>query len=1022
MRLKFREFVLDTTARVLRRAQDEVAVEPQVFDCIALLAGRPGVLVRSAELRSRLWPDVHVAESAPRRVINEARRVLGDSGSAQSLIRTRKGLGYVFVAAVTVDHEASVAGGYDPLRTWPFVGRAHELDLLSRWVRRGSGGLCFVRGEAGAGKSSLLAHLAAQHAPRGVWLLGQCHAGPEQPALWPFREIARQLLAHRGLRSHALRLVRGQAGVLAAIPELALEDHAPPGERGTAEARFESYETWAGMLAALARVQPLQLVLEDMHWADEGSVWMLAALARVARSQRLHVLVTYRSEALAQARALGQLLARTSGREGVLDVSLGGLTQAALEALLEALEYPEATPRVASQLLQLTGGNALFVHELVRHALASSSRIGASLPASFDHIVAERTALVPERARSLLELAAVLGGELDSELLRAAASYPSPSALLSALEPALQAGLVRTVEEHPDRLMFSHALIRDALAAGLPAQRRQQHHLAVLCALRLQLPAASVAALASHAFEAGSAVPRQERQRLCEQAGRDALERLEFDRAALHLGRALSLLSADDSSADAAALTLLWARARWNADHPESEVGAALLSAAECARRARRPELLAQAAILYAAGDESMVDSRIVLLRPDAPALLEEAWQCSLRAVGGNEAKLSGEVAHGLATGLGWFRLESYDLAAMKRWAELALRLAPADPGPGRSARLLGLRIAADPATATEHLPELAAQLRVPGLSVRERIEGGVLLLFLYLRHAEPAQYERLVHEIELLARPLADAVRVGRVGDRLSTYVGIPLLARITLRVIRGQFAEAAQALAALPGDLDRLGLARMRRVDVNTFALGRWLAAYRGQSGVLEPLVDLQLRADPGLRWLGVFWKLRFALERGTLQEAREHYSELRASDFQPLVRGQQLPAKASTLLEIGDACTHVGTTADAALLYERLSQRAGLAVGDGVAISWGACDRVLGMLAMQLGRYVEAEQHFQRALALNTRLGHRPELVRTQLGLARLCSLTDRAQQAERLGSSARAAGVAMGMAGFALELPV
>jgi DNA-binding winged helix-turn-helix (wHTH) protein len=68
MKLRFREFVLDTTARVLLRAEVELAVQPLVFDCIELLASRSGVLVRTDELRSRLWPSVHVADSATRRV------------------------------------------------------------------------------------------------------------------------------------------------------------------------------------------------------------------------------------------------------------------------------------------------------------------------------------------------------------------------------------------------------------------------------------------------------------------------------------------------------------------------------------------------------------------------------------------------------------------------------------------------------------------------------------------------------------------------------------------------------------------------------------------------------------------------------------------------------------------------------------------------------------------------------------------------------------------------------------------
>jgi ABC-type sugar transport system ATPase subunit len=84
VKLHFGEFVVDTAERVLRKGDVEIALEPKVFDCLALLLREPGKLCSMELLRSTLWPDVHVGEGALRRVINDARKALGDSGDVQA--------------------------------------------------------------------------------------------------------------------------------------------------------------------------------------------------------------------------------------------------------------------------------------------------------------------------------------------------------------------------------------------------------------------------------------------------------------------------------------------------------------------------------------------------------------------------------------------------------------------------------------------------------------------------------------------------------------------------------------------------------------------------------------------------------------------------------------------------------------------------------------------------------------------------------------------------------------------------
>lgn len=1012
MKLRFGDFELDTRDRWLQRAGVDVAIEPLAFDCIALLASRAGTLVRTAELRAQLWPDVWVSESAQRRVINAARRALGDDGDAQGFIRTRKRLGYVFVGAVACEHESSAAFA------WPFVDRARELALLEQFVRADVGGLCLIHAEAGAGKSSLLARVPSLPGARGVWLTGHCHADPAQPAFWPFREIARQILARPELTPHLPGLLPITSRVSGVIPELAAGVRGK--EPASEQARFEACEAWAEYLGALARKVPLRVVIEDAHWADVGSVWMLAALARAVRSSQLQVFVSYRSEALPAARSFSELLGRVSGRPGVLELALPGLGQAALEALLDAVGYPGALQRSAAQLLRLTGGNALFVRELVRHALSHGQALGAGMPVSLQQGVAERVRFLPGRSRQLLDEAAVLGASCDSSLLLTLSGVAGREALWRELEPALQAGLLRSDPSQPGQLAFSHALIREALLAGTSVLRKQTLHARALHALRAQPQAANLVALADHAFEAGDVIALDERRALCERAGHALLARLEPERAAQQLGRAVSMLSADDDSVDAAALELCFARACWHADRPEQEVGTALLSAAARARRAGAAGLLAQVALLYAVGDESLMDSRTLLLRPDALALAEEAWQALLREAGGAEDQLPRELAHRLARVLCWFRIEDHDGQSRARWAQLAERLAPDGLSPVGRSWLLAMRVATEPTPAPQALEQLTAHLRGPGFSVRERIEGLIMLMALHLSRADLAAYARDVRAIQDLAQPLADAVALGRLGERLSLYVLLPLMAEITERAIRGRLDEALLRLSAIPASSVGLGVAHARRSEMHRFVVGRWLGAYLGRNEGLEALLDAHVMLSPAMRFQGHAWKAQLALQRGDRDTAREQFARLRDSDFEPVISGYQLRARIVTLAEIADTCTQVGERADAQVLYRRLCPHGQRTLCDGVLISWGACSRVLGTLALQLERPREAEAHLQHALALNARLGHQPELVRTQAALARLYRCSGRLQEAESVRAEALARAASMSMRGFAFEL--
>lgn len=1009
--------MLDGSDRVLSRGAQEVPLEPKVFDCLEFLVTRPGQLASTEELRHKLWPDAHVGESALRRIINDLRRALGDTGSGQSMIRTRKGLGYVFVAHVELMAEtagqATAASG--PV-AWPFVGRERELEQLQRWVTSTSGGLCFVSGEAGAGKSSLLTRLRATEAGGGRWLLGRCQSGLQQPALWPFREVAAQLVAARELRAQVLAHAQALPA-LRGIPEWQRRVHAGPLATDTHHARgigFELYESYAELLRHVSRTRSLLIALEDVHWADEPSIGMLDTVARSARERNLHVVATYRPEAVAEGKALSQLIGRNSGREGTFALHLQALELPALQALLSELGYPSCDLVAAQTLQRLTAGNALFVHEVLRHALATDTPFDRVLPPSLSHIVAQRVELLPQQTQRRLEQAAVLGGDLDTTLLRAVTASSSSQSLLHELEPALRLGVLQPLAGRPERLQFSHALLREVIAARVSRAEQQALHSAALRELTAQGGrAAWPAALAAHAFEAGALVATETRRQLCEQAGREAFTQQAYDQAALQLGRAVQLIEPQDVSVEAAELTLLWAKARWSADHEESEVELAFEQAAERARRAGAPRLLAEAAIGNAMGDDSVIDLRTTYLRPAALALVDEAWDRLLQDEVRGSERLHDELGYRLASVRCWMRAEAGPLPGYIDAARTALALAPPQPDAARRMWLSALRATADPERASDVLEEFWQCTHDPALALRHRVEGLILALGGRLMHGDLSGYQRAAHELCQLVELLPHPDRVGRLGQRLTAYVATALCSEVTLAVIGGRLAQARSLLEAVAVEAKRRGLAASRRGDNNAFYMLNQLFMYRGHSGELEPLVDNALREHPGQRWFATLLKAQFAIERGDLDAAAALYAPLRATAFRPQLDGHEVPIKPETLVRLADACVVVGDAADAELLYAALLPRSQFCIQDGALIGWGSCARPLGELSLQLGHHAAAELHLEQAISQNRAFGHVPETLRSQLALAQLLLATGRAAAAQCVLADVGARAAEIGM---------
>ena len=270
-------------------------------------------------------------------------------------------------------------------------------------------------------------------------------------------------------------------------------------------------------MAQAATAGPVAVLLDDLHRTDGLTLELLRLVTHELRERPVLVIATYRpSESgseLASARAA--LAVRTAAH-----VAIGGLDDAATAALAADFGLTNLTGQALRLLHDRTGGNPLFVRELARLTTSEGCRTARfAVPAGVGDVLRRRLIRLPGATVTALRQAAVLGREVDVDLL-ADLAHRDPDDLLDALEPAVHVGLLE--EPAPDRVRFAHALIRDTLYEDTSLLRRSRLHATALSLLRERGRGADPAALAYHAVAAATPASAVAAADLAMAAGRDA--------------------------------------------------------------------------------------------------------------------------------------------------------------------------------------------------------------------------------------------------------------------------------------------------------------------------------------------------------------------------------------------------------------------------------------------------------------------------------------------------------------------
>jgi DNA-binding SARP family transcriptional activator len=797
---------------------------------------------------------------------------------------------------------ADVTGG------WPMVGRdvdlARLVDALGA-ADAGTPSYAVLTGEPGIGKSRLAAELASVARARGIEILvGRCSQDDGAPPLWPWAQVLERL---------GLELPSGA------------EDEG---------SQFQSWETITRAVRDAARHRTLLVVLDDLHWADSSTLRVLRLLADTAEEERLLVVGTWRShpEPTGPLADVAETLARSHARR----IELTGLPSEAVAEVFETVAHNRPSTAQADALRERTDGNPFFLVEYARLAGERSDLarlVEDDPPTGVQDVLARRLGRLADDTVTALRTAAVIGRQFDLPTL-AAATGTDEDDLLDLLEPAQAAGLVR--EDGVDRFMFSHALVRDTLAAGTRSSRRARLHArvaGVLAGVR-----GRETEVARHWLAAGSSYAGQA-WRAAVVASEVARRLYAHDQSVELLGAALDAMELDPTATQRERYAVLMARIdayRWAAQLPE--LVATVEQAIGVAEAAGDPELVATAAIATTQG---------ALWRSAEPGHLNDlvvgALRTSLDRLPGADGALRCRVMLALANELeaGATFLERQALT--DEAVAMARRLD--DPALLLDACQVSFVALWVPQTAAERLA-----LATEAMELSQRLGNEqAFVVSACLRTVVLGELGR-PHEMD------EAALVAGREAERLRIGYGELVLdsALIPWRAMAGRFEECDARLAHIHQVANRLSHSFAEEATAASLLS---LRLWQGRALEVVPLLR-EMNSEPYVFSATI---TVFLWRGGDEATARAHHAE----------HGAPLEHHALTSLmawcHAAEAALYLGEPALAARAYDLLTPFTGRSCSAGSSAAMGPVDAFVALAAAAAGEKTLAAQHAEDALAL-------------------------------------------------------
>ena len=447
-----------------------------------------------------------------------------------------------------------------------FVGRADELSVLRGCLEQaaaGRGSIVVISGPPGIGKTRIAHELCKDAVKLGFFaLLGACYDRADTVPFSPFVEIleaASRLWSKPAdfrsvLGDSAPELARLMPALRRMFPDLppAASDLAPEQSR---RMLFNAFVDFISRMRA-----PLLLLIDDLQWADEGSLSLLNHAALSAARLPLLIVGTCRDNEIEHTGELGAVLQACVRLHVLEQMNLGSLPQSATAEMIGALSGRQPPQPVVDAIYTASEGNPFFIEELFHHLVERRKLFDEAgefrndlnsgdidVPQSIRLVIGRRLARLHEDTHKVLDAAAVVGRSFTFRLMEAATGIDADR-LLNAIEEAESAGLISSTVERPDALFhFSHELIRQVVLRELSIPRRQRLHLRIADAIEsIHAGAAADRAndLAYHLWQAGAAADPVKTIEYLAIAARRARAQSAFETALTNLRYALERVPA----------------------------------------------------------------------------------------------------------------------------------------------------------------------------------------------------------------------------------------------------------------------------------------------------------------------------------------------------------------------------------------------------------------------------------------------------------------------------------------------
>jgi class 3 adenylate cyclase len=865
------------------------------------------------------------------------------------------------------------------------VGRETEMALLADAAKRVFAGdgreVVLVSGEAGQGKTTLVADAARLAYSNGACVLfGHCEEDLATPyqlfaeAFGHFFVHADEARLRRLVEDHGSEWARLVPSLGERIPDL-------PASKAT-DADSERYLLFAaavGLLTSISLDEPVVLILDDLQWADSGSLALLRHLTAAEHEMHVLVLGTFRDHELPQSPDLRETLGTLWRHKGVSRVRLGGLDEPGVRALLESISGQHLDVfgiGLAEVVHRETDGNPFFVTEVLRHLhdtgaiqqdpagrwISTGTLDRRALPESVREVIGGRVVRLGPDAQGALTTAAVMGRDFDLDVLQRATRIPV-DALVDILEAAATSSLLQEVDGAPGQYNFGHALVQRTLYEDMGPTRRAHTHERVAQALEDFCgghPGTRVGELAHHWINATRPANLSRAIRYSQEAANAALSSLAPDDALRHYVKAVELCAevADPDPVLLLDLAIGLGTAQRQIGDPSFRT--TLLDAAHQAAQIGDVDRLVAACLANDRGFFSglgTIDREKVEILETALDLLPAAHPDRALVL----STLCSELAHGSP------------LERRQALAEEAITIAESSGDDEVVVRVLNhLHVALQ----VPSMLEVGLARATQGLLRAERIGDPVLVFWASQWRAESAARACDLEEMDrclAIHRAMAE-----RLNQPVFTW------GHSFVRSLRAQIAgdtDLAEQYATEALEIGNDG----GQPDAGIFFGAQFniVSGQRGTQSELAPLIEKMAAETPDIpRTFFISLLAKVHVEGDRVDQAAELLKEFAAAGFELPLDQVWLTG----MVDFAEAAIECRDRDSAGPLFDQLEPWAAqLPATGGSAL--GPVSHYLGGLATVLGRFDQADAYFTQAAGINDRMSAKFFAARTDLSWGKM-----------------------------------